>query len=160
MTINDFGSFKSEVWGTVSDWVTISVYAITAYFIYRTLRSQLSIQQIESNRAAREIRPVFSLVRTRIGDTHTIKLVCENNTAFDVNTSYNIDASMDNKRNLIFQGHKHYPFIKPSAPSWTTNLNLDDYMPNGFLQVSFKDEDNREYQQRLFFSEDHTVENE
>ncbi|MET4142868.1 hypothetical protein [Pedobacter sp. UYP1] len=159
MTILSFAVFNPKEWGTVSDWVTIIVYTITGYLIYRTLRSQLSIQQIESNRAAREIRPVFSLLTITSGNLYTIKLVCEHNIAFDVHTSYNIDASMDNKENLIFQGKSHYTFIKPGAPSWDSSGNVGEYMPNGFLQVRFKDEDGRQYQQRLSFSEDHSVEN-
>lgn len=39
--------FIADVWGTVSDWVMIAVTGLTAYFLYKTLRSQTKIQKMQ-----------------------------------------------------------------------------------------------------------------
>lgn len=56
----------SEVWGSVSDWAMVLVTAVTAYFIWKTLNSQMDVQKvqnemlkIEIDRRANEIMPVF-----------------------------------------------------------------------------------------------------
>lgn len=66
MNINHFGPLSPEVWGSVSDWLNITVTAITLYFIYRTFRSQVEVQQmqlkvtnIENERFRKECLPVF-----------------------------------------------------------------------------------------------------
>lgn len=75
MTLTDlnFGQlweypFRTDVWGNVSDWVMITVTALTALFLWRTLRSQIDIQtlqtklfDIEKERFRSEILPVFSI---------------------------------------------------------------------------------------------------
>ncbi|WDF79531.1 hypothetical protein PQ469_05880 [Mucilaginibacter sp. KACC 22773] len=159
MAINNFGPFQSDVWGTVSDWITILVYLITAYFIYKTLRSQLAIQRIESNRASREIRPYFSL-ETRIDENKTgLKLVCHNHTAFDVYTGVNIDASLNPTGDLNLQSKNYFHFIKPGQDSWYTNPMWGNPFVNGCLQINYKDEDGREYEQKIYFSDDYSVKN-
>jgi hypothetical protein len=40
--------FPADIWGTVSDWVMIAVTAITAYFLWRTLKSQKEVQQTQN----------------------------------------------------------------------------------------------------------------
>jgi hypothetical protein len=40
--------FPADVWGTVSDWVMIIVTTITAYFLYKTLKSQKEVQQAQN----------------------------------------------------------------------------------------------------------------
>lgn len=66
MDINHFGPFSPEVWGSVSDWIYIIVTTATLYFIYRTFRSQLQVQQmqlkittIENERYRLENLPIF-----------------------------------------------------------------------------------------------------
>lgn len=66
MNINHFGPLSPEVWGSVSDWVNITVTAVTLYFIYRTFKSQMEVQQmqlkvinIENERFRKESVPVF-----------------------------------------------------------------------------------------------------
>ncbi|SMC52727.1 hypothetical protein [Pedobacter nyackensis] len=41
--------FISEVWGTSSDWVMVLVTGITAYFLWRTLRSQTTVQNLQQD---------------------------------------------------------------------------------------------------------------
>jgi len=68
MAINNFGPFNAEVWGTVSDWVVVAVTTTTAFFIYRTFRSQISVQRnqqyitdIEGERFRIEYKPKLQL---------------------------------------------------------------------------------------------------
>src|SRR5690606_16627588 len=69
-------NFSPEVWGTVSDWVMICVTILTAYFLYKTLKSQKEVQQtqnelfkIESIRFKESIKPVLNY------SAHTDKLI-------------------------------------------------------------------------------------
>lgn len=73
LTYVDFGQlweypFRSDVWGSVSDWAMITVTALTAFFLWRTLKSQIDIQTlqtklfgIEKERFRSEILPVFNV---------------------------------------------------------------------------------------------------
>jgi hypothetical protein len=63
--------FTADIWGTVSDWVMISVTAITAFFLFKTLKSQKEVQQtqnemfrIESIRFKESIKPVLKYAAT------------------------------------------------------------------------------------------------
>jgi hypothetical protein len=56
--------FPSDVWGTVSDWVMVGVTSLTAFYLYKTLKSQQEVQRtqnelyrIESIRFAESIKP-------------------------------------------------------------------------------------------------------
>jgi hypothetical protein len=67
-SINDFGPFQSEVWGTVSDWLMILVTIVTAYYLYQTLKSQKIVQEaqsritiIENERYRHEHFPLFKV---------------------------------------------------------------------------------------------------
>jgi hypothetical protein len=40
--------FPADVWGTVSDWVMITVTAVTAYFLWNTLKSQKEVQATQN----------------------------------------------------------------------------------------------------------------
>ncbi|HVW97057.1 MAG TPA: hypothetical protein VHA56_13890 [Mucilaginibacter sp.] len=68
--------FPAEVWGTVSDWVMIVVTTITAYFLYKTLRSQKDVQkaqnkllQIEQVRLREDYKPALKYSRFEGGVT-------------------------------------------------------------------------------------------
>jgi hypothetical protein len=62
--------FNSDVWGTVSDWVMVSVTSITAYYLYQTLKAQKDVQrdqrtltEIEVFRHRESIKPVFTFTK-------------------------------------------------------------------------------------------------
>jgi len=48
MDINNFGPFRFEVWGNVSDWAMVIVTAITGILILLTFRSQQKLQKLEN----------------------------------------------------------------------------------------------------------------
>lgn len=47
LAINNFGPFEADVWGTVSDWMTVIVAGFTAFLIWRTFRSQLEVSRTQ-----------------------------------------------------------------------------------------------------------------
>jgi len=58
--------FPSDVWGTVSDWVMVSVTSLTALYLFKTLKSQQDVQRtqnelfkIESLRFKESIKPIL-----------------------------------------------------------------------------------------------------
>jgi len=57
--LNNFGPFQSEVWGNVSDWLVFFATVGTGLLIWRTLNSQLKIQEFENIRLKRELLPKF-----------------------------------------------------------------------------------------------------
>ena len=68
MDINNFGPFNADVWGSVSDWFVALVTLTTAYYLYKTLKSQLKVQELgqtalefERIRVTRETRPEFKV---------------------------------------------------------------------------------------------------
>lgn len=68
MEIINFGPFNADVWGTVSDWVMTVVTAITAIFLWLTLKSQSQVQKdqqeitkIEQFNHRRQLLPSFNL---------------------------------------------------------------------------------------------------
>jgi len=66
--------FQADVWGTVSDWAAVTVYAITGYLIYKTLKSQKEVQQtqnkllrIEQLRLRENFKPNLKYSRVELG---------------------------------------------------------------------------------------------
>src|SRR5579872_2778010 len=66
--------FPAEIWGTVSDWVMIAVTSVTAYFLWKTLKSQKEVQstqnrllKIEQLRVKEAFKPNLKYSRVDIG---------------------------------------------------------------------------------------------
>ncbi|MEO7214903.1 hypothetical protein [Mucilaginibacter sp.] len=63
--------FSAEVWGTVSDWFIVAVTSLTAFYLYKTLKSQQEVQKtqnelftIESIRFKESIKPILKYTGT------------------------------------------------------------------------------------------------
>ncbi|GAA4100427.1 hypothetical protein [Mucilaginibacter panaciglaebae] len=61
----------AEVWGTVSDWFMVAVTSVTAFYLYKTLRSQQEVQKtqnelftIENIRFKESIKPILKYTGT------------------------------------------------------------------------------------------------
>ena len=96
--------FHADVWGTVSDWVMVTVTAITAYFLYNTLKSQKEVQhvqntllRIEQIRLQQDYKPdlIYGRVQMKVAmdmyGPHIITIMARNqsaNNAEDVQISY------------------------------------------------------------------------
>lgn len=63
--------FNVDIWGTVSDWFMVGITVITAYYLYKTLKSQKEVQEtqtklfkIESIRFRESIKPFFKYTKS------------------------------------------------------------------------------------------------
>jgi hypothetical protein len=68
MTVNNFGPFNAEVWGTVSDWVIVILTFLTAVYLIRTFQGQKELfilqnntNQLEHFKFKTTIRPHFHI---------------------------------------------------------------------------------------------------
>ena len=66
--------FDTNIWGNVSDWGMVLVTSVTAYYLYKTLRSQKEVQktqtklfEIESIRFRENIKPLLHYVVADVG---------------------------------------------------------------------------------------------
>jgi hypothetical protein len=87
--VNNFGPFDANVWGTVSDVFIVIVTAITAVYLYRTLKSQILVQKmqqsltdIENERYRVEYKPVFELVPVSVKEIKNDEDRTESNISF------------------------------------------------------------------------------
>lgn len=107
--INIF-QYNHEFWGPVSDWAMVVVTITTAYFIWRTLRSQTKVQmlqqqttQIENEKFRLQVLPEIKLylsdenknIKEQVGD-NTISdlkftLVLEKNDCKDLKLNFSLD---------------------------------------------------------------------
>ncbi|RWY50974.1 hypothetical protein [Mucilaginibacter gilvus] len=133
---------------------TLRILVVTLKETIDLNRKQLELITFELNKAAREIRPEFLMYRDCNEKTCSITIICEKNIAFNVTTSINFDAHMDDKGNLIYQSHKYEPFYKVGDTVWTSTYPKDEDISNGFFRLEFMDDDGRKYEQRLFFNKD------
>lgn len=62
MDINNFGPFRFEVWGNVSDWAMVIVTAITGILILLTFRSQQKLQKLENEIYRLRIKPEIVII--------------------------------------------------------------------------------------------------
>lgn len=125
--------FLSDVWGTASDWVMIFVTAITAFFLYKTLRSQLVVQamqqqliDIEAYRHKQNIRPEFRL---------RIKSIRENeeNGHFKMTVffEFKLNGNKANNVKISYKDEKDGWYINPKEP-----FAYDFILPNDSATLS------------------------
>jgi hypothetical protein len=70
MSVNNFGPFQAEIWGTVSDWLIVIVTGATGILLLLTFRSQLKVQyaqqkitDIEIFKHIQNVVPKFDLLK-------------------------------------------------------------------------------------------------
>lgn len=143
MTINNFGPFNVEIWGTVSDWCIVIVTIITAYSIWRTLHEQVIISKVSINKDKRDIRPEFKI--TYNSEESNFKLYVTNATANKVlifNTdTYGKTLDEGEPEQNIKVWHKKYN--KVLIPHLILNREYSIWT------IRFEDEDGREYKQEI-----------
>ena len=141
MSINNFGPFSSETWGTVSDWLIFITTVVTAYFVWKTLHEQVVINKVSINKDRRDIRPEFKIIY----ELDEFKIYVTNATALNVlffntdtfgKTLYNEEPEYN-----IPIWHKEYN--KVLVP----HLRLDRQY--SIRTIRFRDEDGREYKQEI-----------
>jgi len=155
MNLNNFGPFKADVWGTVSDWTYVLVAAVTGFLIWRTLRSQQRVQslqqrltEIESHRFRESIKPKFDLKIkstkeiTQIPDHQTLDvsftLSAINHVAIDVavdiqavnDFDFRPDSGLPQKYDKIIPGVS--PILKGTA-----NYPSENHKEKGSILFNF-----------------------
>jgi hypothetical protein len=159
----------AEIWGTVSDWVMIAVTSITAYFLWKTLKSQKEVQQaqnsllkIEQLRFREDFKPNLKYSRAEVQmhidepDKKVICIVVRNislNPALNVNANHNYE--IDNKTKQIF--------FKPSIRTLThdgkflelyfiVNYKKDEHLNcQIYFTVEYEDVAGTKYGQMVIF---------
>jgi hypothetical protein len=152
MEVTDIISSAASLGSLFISIVTIRILSVTLKETVDLNRKQLELITFEINKAAREIRPEFSLTTSSMGKVSFITVACEKNIAFNVSTSINFDASMDDNGSLIYQNHNYESFYKPGATVWTGSYVSEEFPTNGFFRLQYMDEDGRKYEQRLCFN--------
>ena len=135
MTINNFGPFNVEVWGSVSDWSLVIVTIITAYFIWKTLHEQVIINKVSINKDRRDVRPEFKIIYD--SEDLTFKLYVTNATA--INVIIHNKSHVEKPQNITVWHKEFKKVVVPEYSIWT---------------ICFKDEDGREYKQEISGNKD------
>jgi len=106
-SINNFGPFEADVWGTVSDWALVIVTALTAIFIYRTFRAQLNVTEDQSE--------LLKIERIKLREQFRTELeISGGNTWTNVNTV---------RLNIKAVNHPAYNVVISNLPVLLTNGN-------------------------------------
>jgi len=138
MIYSNIFPFHADTWGTVSDWAAVIVYGVTGYLIFRTLKSQLKVQelqqkytQIETYNHIQNIQPIFNLETSDItsqvvDETLYVKnLMCQfklnNNIAKNVSCEFNISVEVSN----IKEPSKKYIEFINSLEGFSLNFQFD-----------------------------------
>lgn len=112
--------FNPDVWGTVSDWFMVGVTSLTAYYLYKTLKSQKEVQttqnklfEIETVRFRESIKPQLkykiyeepiNLNEKDDNKVYTIEVTNESyNTAFDISAEH---TEMDGLKRVAWAPQK------------------------------------------------------
>jgi|GEM_PF-5301439 len=158
-SINDFGPFQSDVWGTVSDWIIVLVTACTGLFIYLTLRSQTKVQslqqellKIEKFRYRKQFEPEFIITsHSEWTSEPQKKLIVSLSIQLTKNTAYSI--RIVKKADKVFESYyKHIDEIKVNNIEFLAeNKMVKDedayYFYN--IHIYFKDANKETYVQNI-----------
>lgn len=100
--LNNFSPFQSEVWGNVSDWLILFATAVTGLLIWRTLNSQLKIQEFEKIRLKRELLPKFYCKHTVVDNgVHILELTPNSQPFYEFN--YSITQAIESVSEVKFR---------------------------------------------------------
>jgi len=166
----------ADVWGTVSDWAAVIVYGITGYLIYRTLQSQLKVQELQQIHAKIErynhiqnILPAFNLevsdviANVNIDELHVKNVTCifklNNNVA--KNVSYKVEVQVV-VNNFSISGDNDFQFIN-SGEGFNISFNFDTksikYFPGSIsywidinFLISYEDIEKNHYNQKCLLT--------
>ena len=161
-------SFNPNIWGTVSDWTIILITAITAYFLYKTLKSQKDVQKtqnelynIENARFIESIKPILKFSESK--EKHTIIEDYYDIISIEIqNISGNIAKNID----IVFENNDNVKRIIIPKNYLTNSLkditNLDEsYFLHILIikkpiavefikfEVKYQDYTNRKYKQNV-----------
>nr|WP_276903217.1 hypothetical protein [Pedobacter kyonggii] len=175
MDINNFGIFNSGTWGTVSDWFMVLVTAITARYIYKTLKSQTEVQKIQEQATNIEnekyritIEPIFSVKdvvteiekKTDTIDVHlTIDIVLMNYDCKNISFSHNLYHSTSkiffvSPKKLEYFSNKSNLVVICALSSLKEKFDKDGARLS--LTINFNDVIGNGYKQEIHFAFDYS----
>lgn len=161
--------FYAEIWGTVSDWIMVCVTALTAWFLWRTLRSQQAVQshqsslmQLEFQRYRDSILPTweFNLEREQILHDNGIEvdiafdmaIVLKRGQAYDVTVTWNIQSLSSIALSPIirsFVNTNEGIFFYCSFNGLIVDMNNDEVVGSVIFDVSYHDSMGNHYTQLI-----------
>lgn len=163
--------FQASIWGTVADWAIVAVTAATLWYLVKTLRSQLKVQELQQKSTAiqnsmylREFRPSFVLQRCVIEPAGVgtdkeyqqivVLLQLEGNDCLDLDYDFS-----DVRSNGPFQPKADKLFVLFSevlvsshAIVIVTNDPLETPLPSEFyltVGLTYKDHSDNRYKQTI-----------
>ena len=159
--------FDPDIWGTVSDWFMVIITAITAFYLYKTLQSQKTVQEtqnklfeIETIRFRESIKPVFKFFVPHIDDRitateenetiHTIAIENQtDSTALEISIDITCDTTNLERLELV-DNPKRY--LKKNEVFNLLFLVHNNSIERNFAMVSIDYQDiyKTKYNQRLF----------
>ncbi|BAU55257.1 hypothetical protein [Mucilaginibacter gotjawali] len=173
LDINNFGSFSSEVWGTVSEWAMVGVTSLTAFYLFKTLKSQQDVQRtqnelfkIESLRFKESIKPILKysgyIDKGKLSDENkkilTIEVMNEANSTA-LNISKIVSENKQTHQIFIPKGFSDIRdhLVKGDSPIMFHFLIEADSRKSNFLvfNVTYQDISGTKYKQGVFCICDH-----
>jgi Ca2+/Na+ antiporter len=154
--------FDPEIWGTVSDWLMVAVTTLTAYYLYKTLKSQKEVQttqnklfEIETVRFRESIKPVL---KYKISENiitpgekensrvYTIEIINEtHNTAFEIS----VDHSEMEGVNRIAWAPQKQNHLKKDEGIYLLHFLIENFGSHHYVifSISYKDVSGTKYKQ-------------
>ena len=155
VSINSFGPFDSDVWGTVSDWVMVIVTALTALFIFKTFRAQLKVNKDQAELLNIERIKLREQFKTEIAISGGNTWVSVNTVWLNIKTvnhnAYNIKIS--NVPAKLSDPNKRLQFELLKIENWENIIEkvveYSDLKSNYNILLKFEDENDIKYSQTI-----------
>lgn len=158
--------FPVEIWGTVSDWVMVSVTSVTAFYLYKTLKSQQEVQKtqaelykIESIRFKESIKPILNysgttgMMKPGEADKRILTITVTNETDSTALNITKILTEEGNHPNQVFIpmgfSDRRNHLVRGDSPLLFHFL-LDDNLEFVTFTLKYEDVAGNKYQQRVF----------
>jgi hypothetical protein len=158
-SINNFGPFQADVWGTVSDWMIFLATSCTGLFIYFTLRSQTKVQNlqqelliIEKGRYRKQFEPEFIVEGNNEWTSQNPINLITLSVRLIKNTAYNI--RIVKKADGVFESY--YRYIDEMKVNITEDLSYkkpvrhEDLLYSYNINIYFKDANRETYIQNIY----------
>lgn len=153
MGINDIIQSTAALGGLIIGFVTIRIVLVTLEEQVDLNRAQFKLLEIESNRAAREIRPFFQMVAVQsAGEIYSFTTKCLLNNAYNVKCESTLNFSSPSN-NFTTKQETSLPtcLVNQSISGQSHKISpLTDYAQL-ICHLTFQDEDGRDYEQTVTF---------
>ena len=158
--------FPAEVWGTVSDWFMVGVTGLTAFYLYKTLKSQQEVQRtqnelykIESIRFKESVKPVLKY----FGSTEIFKPSDQTQKIFTIQLTNEASSAALDISKIVSEDRQTQQIFIPTGLSDIRHHLVSGDKPllyhfsidsksHGFVTftIKYKDVAGTQYEQRVF----------